>query len=70
MKIEEFTVALHCGSDSQVVRNQIESLEELEAIYSIHWNNRIDRHPEMYASFSENDKSYNSNFENRIHNIY
>ena len=30
MKIEEFTVALHCGSDSQVVRNQIESLKELE----------------------------------------
>lgn len=53
MKIEEFTIALHCGSDSQIVRNQIESLKELEEIYSIHWNNRISRHPEMYASFSE-----------------
>lgn len=53
MKIEEFTIALLCGSDKKVVQNQKESLKELEDKYLIHWNNRIDRHPEMYASYSE-----------------
>ena len=68
MKIEEFTVALH-WIRCQVVRNQIESLKELEAIYSIHWNNRIDRHPEMYASFSEMI-NHTIATENKIRNIY
>ena len=53
MKIEEFTISLLCGSDKKVVQNQKESLKELEDKYLIHWNNRIDRHPEMYSSYSE-----------------
>ncbi len=51
--IDEFTICLHCGCSRDVVNNQINLLQPLENKYNIHWNNRIDRHPEMYDSYSE-----------------
>jgi hypothetical protein len=51
--INEFTICLHCGCDQKVVGSQIEALKPLESEYKIKWNNRIDRHPEVYESYSE-----------------
>lgn len=51
--ISEFTICLHCGCSQDVVNKQIEALQHLENKYKIYWNNRIDRHPEMYESYSE-----------------
>jgi hypothetical protein len=52
-KIKEITISLHCGSSSDIVFEQMQMLEELKNDYDIFWNNRIDRHPEMYSSYSE-----------------
>lgn len=52
-KINEFTICLHCGSDREVVRKQMEILKPLEQKYRIHWNNRIDRYPKMYPTYSQ-----------------
>jgi hypothetical protein len=52
-KIEEFTICLHCGCSKEVVDNQMRLLKPLENDFTIHWNNRIDRHPDSYDSFSE-----------------
>lgn len=52
-KITEFTICLHCGCDQKIVDYQMESLKPLEKLYKIHWNNRIDRHPGAYDSYSE-----------------
>jgi hypothetical protein len=52
-KIEEFTICLHCGSSRDVVNAQIQSLNPLQEKYKVYWNNRIDRHPEIYESYSE-----------------
>lgn len=51
--IKEFTICLHCGFDRKVVEYQMNLLKPLEQIYKIHWNNRIDRHPQSYDSYSE-----------------
>lgn len=53
INIENFTICLHCGCSRDVVNNQIELLKPLENEYNIFWNNRIDRHPEIYDSYSE-----------------
>jgi len=53
METKEITICLHCGCDQNVVDSQIESLRPLEETYKIHWNNRIDRHPGAYDSYSE-----------------
>lgn len=53
MKIEEFTICLHCGSDRKVVDKQIEMLKPITDKYKVHWNNRIDRHPAIYPSYSQ-----------------
>lgn len=53
IKIDEFTISLHCGYDRSIVDNQMGLLKPLEEKYKVHWNNRIDRHPGMYPSFSE-----------------
>lgn len=53
IKIEEFTICLHCGSDRNVVNSQIEALKPLEEKYKVHWNNRIDRYPKLYPSYSQ-----------------
>ena len=52
-KIEEITICLHCGCSRDIVNKQIEFLTPLSEHYKIHWNNRIDRHPESYDSYSE-----------------
>ena len=51
--MKEITICLHCGSSKEVVDNQMRLLKPLENDFIIHWNNRIDRHPETYDSFSE-----------------
>ena len=53
MKIEEFTICLHCGCYKEVVDNQIEMLKPLTEKYKVFWNNRIDRHPNIYPSYSQ-----------------
>ena len=52
-KIKEFTICLHCGCSQEVVDNQINALKPLEEEYKVHWNNRIDRFPHMYPTYSE-----------------
>lgn len=52
-KIEEVTICLHCGCSEEIVNRQIELLGSLSEHYKIHWNNRINRHPESYNSYSE-----------------
>ena len=52
-KIKEFTICLHCGCSRDVTNAQMEALKPLEDKYKVHWNNRIDRHPEIYESYSE-----------------
>jgi len=51
--IEEFTICLHCGCSKDVVNSQIKALSSLEKKYNVYWNNRIDRHPEIYDSYSK-----------------
>jgi len=53
MNIKEFTICLHCGSDRSVTNKQIAALKPLEEKYIIHWNNRIDRYPKLYPSYSQ-----------------
>lgn len=53
MKINSFTICLHCGCSQKIVHDQIHQLKFLENTYKIYWNNRIDRHPEIYDSYSE-----------------
>jgi len=52
MNINEFTICLHCGCDRNIVNKQIEVLKPLEEKYKVYWNNRIDRYPKMYSSYS------------------
>jgi hypothetical protein len=53
IKIKEITICLHCGCSKEVVDAQIDALKHLGIKYKLYWNNRIDRHPEMYESYSE-----------------
>lgn len=53
IKINEFTISLHCGYDKDIVNKQMEILKPLEKKYKIHWNNRIDRYPYLYPSYSQ-----------------
>lgn len=53
IKIKEFTICLHCGCSREVVNNQIEALKPLEKKYKVHWNNRIDRYPKLYPTYSQ-----------------
>ena len=53
MKIDEFTISLHCGCSRDITNKQIEALKPLEEKYKVHWNNRIDRYPKMYPSYSQ-----------------
>lgn len=52
-KITEFTICLHCGCNIEIVNKQMELLKPLEEKYKVHWNNRIDRHPGIYESYSK-----------------
>lgn len=51
--IKEFTICLHCGCCPEIVNNQIKNLKFLEKKYKVYWNNRIDRFPFAYDSYSE-----------------
>jgi hypothetical protein len=53
LKINEFTICLHCGCSEDIVASQIDALKPLGKKYTIHWNNRIDRWPHMYPTYSE-----------------
>ena len=50
---KDITICLHAGSDRSVVDRQMELLSPLSNELNIHWNNRIDRKPEAYDSYSE-----------------
>lgn len=52
-KIKEITICLHCGCSREIVNYQMNLLKPLESEIKIYWNNRIDRHPHSYDSFSE-----------------
>lgn len=51
--IEDVTVCLHCGSRPDIVERQTQELKGLGDYYNITWNNRIDRYPYAYPSYSE-----------------
>tara|TARA_A100001391_G_scaffold123951_1_gene84487 strand:- start:5842 stop:6579 length:738 start_codon:yes stop_codon:yes gene_type:complete len=52
-KIKKFTICLHCGCSRDVVNAQMDALSQLDLKYKVTWNNRIDRHPDIYESYSE-----------------
>ena len=52
MKINEVTICLYCALP-EVVEMQMKALKPVEKKLKVHWNNRIDRHPEAYDSSSE-----------------
>tara|TARA_Y100001938_G_C8065778_1_gene420098 strand:+ start:1057 stop:1794 length:738 start_codon:yes stop_codon:yes gene_type:complete len=52
-KIKKFTICLHCGCSRDVVNAQMDALSPLDLKYKVTWNNRIDRHPDIYESYSE-----------------
>jgi hypothetical protein len=53
INIQEITICLHCGSDKSIVFKQMDLLSPLEKKYKIYWNNRIDRYPFAYPSYSK-----------------
>tara|TARA_R110000737_G_scaffold46137_1_gene66166 strand:+ start:197 stop:1012 length:816 start_codon:yes stop_codon:yes gene_type:complete len=53
METKEITLCCNCGWDRETVDKQMELLKPLDEVLDIHWNNRIDRHPDTYPSFSE-----------------
>ena len=53
VSINDFTVCLHCGFSEDIVRDQMSVINTLRDKYNIHSNNRIDRHPYTYPSFSK-----------------
>lgn len=53
LNINEFTICLHCGCDRNIVNNQMKMLEPITKEYKVHWNNRIDRYPKMYPTYSQ-----------------
>lgn len=52
IKINEITICLHCGCNKEIVDSQIKALEPLSSEYKVYWNNRIDRYPHAYPSYS------------------
>jgi len=53
IKITDITISLHCGCSRDIVNTQMEALKPLTEKYNIHWNNRIDRYPYTYPSYSQ-----------------
>jgi hypothetical protein len=53
IKIKEITICLHCGCSSEIIKSQMNELSTLSLNYKLYWNNRIDRHPGIYESYSE-----------------
>ena len=52
-KIKNVTICLHCGCNQSIVDFQMEELNTLKDDYNITWNNRIDRYPKAYKSYSD-----------------
>jgi hypothetical protein len=52
VNIEEITICLHCGSRLDIVEDQMQRLKPLESHFNLTWNNRINRFPFTYTSFS------------------
>jgi len=52
MKITDITICLHCGCNRDITNTQMRMLEGVEQKYNVTWNNRIDRYPHMYNSYS------------------
>ena len=52
-KNKNFTICLHCGCSQDIVNAQMDALSPLSSKYKITWNNRINRNPGMYESYSE-----------------
>jgi hypothetical protein len=51
---KDITICLYAGEGREnIVRFHTERLKPLEEIYNVHWNNRIDRHPGTYDSYSQ-----------------
>lgn len=53
VKIKDITICLHCGCSKEIVDYQMNQLSPLSLKYKLHWNNRIDRNPGMYESYSK-----------------
>jgi hypothetical protein len=53
IEINEITICLHCGSRPDIVENQMKSLISLNQSLKVFWNNRIDRYPFTYSSYSQ-----------------
>ena len=51
--INEITICCNCGYDKGVVYKQMDLLEPLNDKFKVYWNNRIDRYPAAYPSFSQ-----------------
>tara|TARA_S200002703_G_scaffold42949_1_gene37378 strand:+ start:4263 stop:4994 length:732 start_codon:yes stop_codon:yes gene_type:complete len=52
-KIKNVTICLHCGCNQSIVDFQMQELNALKDNYNITWNNRIDRYPKAYKSYSD-----------------
>jgi hypothetical protein len=50
--IKDITICLHCGCNPSIIDSQTEALSPLSQDYNISWNNRIDRYPYAYPSYS------------------
>jgi hypothetical protein len=53
INIKEITICLHCGCNQKIVDAQMEALKPLEKEFKVYWNNRIDRFPHAYPSYSQ-----------------
>jgi hypothetical protein len=51
--INQVTLCLNCGCRKDIVSYQMNLLKPVESMLQVYWNNRIDRHPEVYHSFSK-----------------
>ena len=51
--IEEITICCNCGNDKDIVKKQMNLLKPVEDKLKVYWNNRIDRYPHAYPSFSK-----------------
>lgn len=63
--IKDVTICLHCGCNQSIVDFQMDELSKLSGDYNITWNNRINRYPHAYKSYSDliNDSVLTSNDE-------
>lgn len=50
----DVTIVLYAGQGREnIVKKHTEALKPLESHFNVKWNNRIDRHPETYDSYSQ-----------------